>query len=83
MDDVGHKAGLEGDEIKGAISTVDGRLGDLFPHLAEKGYGIMILADHGAHQSEDGRATHDGTTEDDVIVPLAWSSNEHLVISLQ
>ena len=77
VDDIGHKAGLEGDEIKEAVSNVDRHLGDLLPHLAERGYGLMVLADHGAHQA-DGRATHDGSLEDDVIVPLAWRGNEYL-----
>lgn len=77
VDDTGHKFGLEGDEIKEAVAAVDKHLGDLLPHLAEHGYGIMVLADHGAHQA-NGRATHDGSLEDDVIVPLAWRGNEYL-----
>jgi predicted AlkP superfamily pyrophosphatase or phosphodiesterase len=77
VDDIGHKAGLEDDEIRTAVSGVDKHLGDLLPHLAEKGYGLMVLADHGAHQ-KDGKATHDGTTEDDLVVPLAWRSSEYL-----
>jgi predicted AlkP superfamily pyrophosphatase or phosphodiesterase len=77
VDDIGHKAGLEGDEIRKAVSAVDKHLGDLLPNLAEKGYGLMVLADHGAHQ-KDGKATHDGTTDDDLIVPLAWRSSEYL-----
>ena len=76
VDDTGHKAGLEGDEIREAVAAVDKHLGDLLPHLAERGYCIMVLADHGAHQA-DGRATHDGSLEDDVIVPLVWRSNEY------
>ena len=71
------KAGLEGDEIREAIRAVDKHLGGLLPYLAERDYGIMVLADHGAHQA-DGRATHDGSSEDDVIVPLAWRGNEYL-----
>ncbi len=77
VDGIGHKAGLEGDEIRKAVSDVDGCLGDLLPHLAERGYGLMVLADHGAHQ-KGGKATHDGSTEDDLIVPLAWRSSEYL-----
>jgi predicted AlkP superfamily pyrophosphatase or phosphodiesterase len=77
VDDTGHKAGLEGDEIKEAVAAVDKHLGDLLPYLAERNYGTMVLADHGAHQA-GGRATHDGSTEDDLIVPLAWRSNEYL-----
>lgn len=77
VDSTGHKAGLEGDEIREAVSNVDRHLGDLLPHLAERGYGLIVLADHGAHQA-DGRATHDGSLEDDLIVPLAWRGNEYL-----
>jgi len=71
VDSIGHKAGLEGDEIRKAVSDVDGRLGDLLPHLSKQNYGLLVLADHGAHQS-DGKATHDGSSEDDLIVPLVW-----------
>jgi len=77
VDDIGHKFGLESDEIKEAMAAVDKHLGDLLPHLAEQGYCIMVLADHGAHQAS-GKATHDGSLEDDVIVPLAWRGNEYL-----
>ena len=77
VDSTGHKAGLEGDEIRKAVAAVDRHLGDLLPHLAERGYNLIVLADHGAHQSS-GKAIHDGSTEDDLIVPLAWRSNEYL-----
>jgi predicted AlkP superfamily pyrophosphatase or phosphodiesterase len=77
VDDIGHKFGLTGHEIRRAASDVDRHLGDLLPHLAERSYGLMVLADHGAHQA-GGKATHDGTSEDDLIVPLAWRSSEYL-----
>jgi len=77
VDDEGHRIGLIADEFKKAISGIDKHLGDLLPYLAVEGYGLMVLADHGAHQAA-GRATHDGSTDDDMIVPLAWRNNEYL-----
>lgn len=78
VDDAGHKNGLMSQEFAKAVSDIDQHLGALFPYLAAAGYyGLMVLADHGAHQVE-GRATHDGTSEDDLIVPLTWCSGEYL-----
>ena len=77
VDDVGHKAGLFSDEFKKAVSGIDKHIGDLLPYLAAGGYGLIVTADHGAHQAGN-KATHDASTEDDVIVPLAWRSNEYL-----
>ena len=77
IDDTGHKFGLAGDEIRTAASDIDRHLGELLPYLAEGGYGVIVLADHGAHQVGD-KATHDGSSEDDLVVPLAWRSGEYL-----
>lgn len=77
IDDTGHKFGLAGDEIRTAASDIDRHLGEFLPHLAEGGYGLIVLADHGAHQVGE-KATHDGSSEDDLIVPLAWRSSEYL-----
>ena len=77
LDDTGHKFGLLSDEVREAISAIDRHLGELLPHLAEGGYGLMVLADHGAHENA-GRAGHDGSSEDDLVVPLTWRSNEYL-----
>ena len=71
IDDTGHKFGIMSDEFRKAVSTTDSRLGQFFPILAEKNYSLMVLADHGAHQAE-GKATHNGSVEDDLIVPLTW-----------
>jgi predicted AlkP superfamily pyrophosphatase or phosphodiesterase len=77
VDDIGHKFGLAGEEIRQALSDIDRHLGELMSHLAEAGYGLIVLADHGAHQKGE-KATHDGTSQDDLIVPLAWRSSEYL-----
>ena len=77
IDDTGHKFGLAGEEIRKAASDIDRHLGELLPVLAEGGYGLIMLADHGAHQKGE-RATHDGSTEDDLVVPLVWRSSEYL-----
>jgi len=77
IDDAGHKFGLAGDEIRTAASDIDRHLGELLPYLAEGGYGLIVLADHGAHQVGE-KATHDGSSEYDLVVPLAWRSSEYL-----
>jgi predicted AlkP superfamily pyrophosphatase or phosphodiesterase len=77
IDDTGHKYGLAGDEIRRAASDIDRHLGELLPYLAEGGYGLIVLADHGAHQVGE-KATHDGSSEDDLVVPLTWRSSEYL-----
>jgi len=77
VDDIGHKDGLEGEEIRTAAAGADRHLGELIPHLAESGYALLVLADHGAHQV-DGKATHSGAVEDDLIVPLVWCDNRRL-----
>jgi predicted AlkP superfamily pyrophosphatase or phosphodiesterase len=74
IDDAGHKYGLECDEFRTAVSNTDKRLGEIMPYLASKNYGLMILADHGAHQAGE-KATHDGK-EDDLVVPLTWKSKK-------
>lgn len=77
VDDAGHGFGLESDRFRTAISDIDSHLGKLFPYLFKGGYGLMVLADHGAHQS-GGKAIHDGSVEDDMIVPLAWCNSDYL-----
>jgi len=77
VDDAGHSFGLESDSFRTAISDIDSHLGKLFPYLAKGGYGLMVLADHGAHQSGV-KANHDGSVEDDMIVPLTWCNSDYL-----
>jgi predicted AlkP superfamily pyrophosphatase or phosphodiesterase len=77
VDDTGHAHGLESDEIREAVSAADGHLGELLPHLAKHGYGLLVLADHGAHQ-EEGKATHGSALDEDSIVPLVWRTNAQL-----
>ncbi len=77
VDDTGHKAGLDGDEIQNAVGAADKNLEKLISELAGSGYGLIVLADHGAHQVGD-IATHDGSVEDDLVVPLVWRSSGKL-----
>ncbi|MBD3182663.1 PglZ domain-containing protein [Candidatus Poribacteria bacterium] len=77
IDETGHKFGLKGPQIEKAVADVDRHLGELMPVLAEMGYGLIILADHGAHQV-DKMATHDGSVDDDLIVPCGWRNNVYL-----
>ena len=40
----------------------------------------MLFADHGIHAVQDGQrlATHDGSVEEDLFIPLFWASHEEL-----
>jgi len=77
VDDTGHRSGVEGNEMEKAAEAADYHLGEVILQLAESGYGLLVLADHGAHQIGD-KGTHDGSTQDDLIVPLVWGNNHRL-----
>lgn len=74
IDDACHKFGLNKPETVKAIAQTDERLGGLIYHLKQNGYAFIILADHGVHQSGE-IAVHDGTSEDDMVVPLSWGTS--------
>jgi predicted AlkP superfamily pyrophosphatase or phosphodiesterase len=57
------------------LTQIDLWLSGLAPLLKNAGYGIIITADHGHHdhEGEPGlKGIHDGTVEDDLLVPLLW-----------
>ena len=76
IDNAGHRAGPFGEEASRAIFNTDSRLGELMRAVAGRGCSIIALADHGQHEvtGDDGgiRGKHDGSSEEDFLVPLAW-----------
>lgn len=73
IDDAGHRFGLDKPETVKAVAQTDERLGKLIYHLKRNEYGFVVLADHGAHQLGE-IAVHDGTSEEDMVVPLSWGA---------
>ncbi len=85
IDETGHAYGPYAAQVKRAAAEMDGRLKRLFAFLGEAGYALMALADHGLHETPGGRADreghlgiHDGSVEEDLLVPLLWASAEEL-----
>lgn len=76
IDSAGHRAGPFGEEASRAISNTDSRLGEIIREVRGRDGSIIVLADHGQHEVtvDDGgvRGKHDGSSEEDFLVPLAW-----------
>jgi len=77
LDSASHKHGPFTPQAAEAAGALDGRFGRLLAGLREGGYGILALADLGQHPIDPPRSGkrgwHDGTVEDDMVVPLVWS----------
>ena len=65
---------------------MDRRLGGFILGLAEHGYAIVVLADHGLHDVPEGTldsgdqlGAHDGSVDEDLTVPLMWGSRREIV----
>jgi predicted AlkP superfamily pyrophosphatase or phosphodiesterase len=82
IDNAGHKAGPFGEGSSRAVGGTDMKLGSLIRDFAGRG-SIVVLADHGQHEvvGDDGahRGKHDGSSEEDFVVPLAWCGGDELV----
>jgi phosphopentomutase len=82
IDNAGHKAGPFGAESSQTVGNTDMKLGSLIRDFAGRG-SLIVLADHGQHEvvEEEGtrRGKHDGSSEEDFVVPLAWCGEEDLV----
>jgi len=72
-----HRHGPAGEDAARSLALIDRGLSDLHPLLRRAGYGIVITADHGHHEVVNGaqgmKGVHDGTSGDDLQVPLMWS----------
>jgi predicted AlkP superfamily pyrophosphatase or phosphodiesterase len=82
IDNAGHKSGPFGVESSRAVRNTDLKLGSLIRGFAGRA-SIVVLADHGQHEvvGEDGtcRGKHDGSSEEDFVVPLAWCNEDDLI----
>jgi predicted AlkP superfamily pyrophosphatase or phosphodiesterase len=76
VDSASHKYGPFTPEAAAAAGSLDSRFGRLLEDLRERGYGVLALADHGQHPIDPPvkgkRGWHDGSVEEDMIVPLVW-----------
>lgn len=85
VDEAGHRYGPYAPEVRSAASRMDRNLKGLLACLAASGYAVVIVADHGMHESREGaadeggnRGTHDGSVEEDLVVPLLWATADEL-----
>jgi len=82
VDDAGHKHGPTSSQGASAAGTADGHLREIASEAYRRGYGVIVLADHGQHTvtKDDGsRAGSHGTDSDeDVYVPFVWCAPEEL-----
>lgn len=72
-DDVFHKYMPSSPEVIPYLHQTDDRLKRLVDALVPLGYGIMILADHGQHDTEKGRGSHGTEADEDSLVPCTWT----------
>ncbi|MGG3574277.1 alkaline phosphatase family protein [Bacillus gobiensis] len=72
IDDIGHKFTANSKEYKGSVLMADSILATVIPAWMEKGYQIIVTADHG--MNDDGN--HGGTLNDVRHVPLFIISDQ-------
>ncbi len=85
IDEAGHAAGPYGGRAGNAVQDTDRRLASLARAVALTEGALVVLADHGQHEawSEEEsvrsvRGRHDGLSEEDFLVPVAWCSSVEL-----
>jgi predicted AlkP superfamily pyrophosphatase or phosphodiesterase len=85
IDEAGHRYGPYTREVREAAMNTDRRMKGLLASLAASGYAVVIVADHGMHESPCGVAgeagnlgTHDGSVKEDLLVPLLWATAEEV-----
>ncbi len=72
-DDVFHKFMPSSSEVVPYLHETDRRLERLVTELRGMDYGIIILADHGQHDTETGRGSHGTDADEDSLVPCTWT----------
>lgn len=72
-DDVFHKYMPSSPEVIPYLHQTDDRLKRLVDALVPLGYGIIILADHGQHDTEKGRGSHGTEADEDSLAPCTWT----------
>lgn len=72
-DDVFHKHMPSSPQVVPYLHQTDDRLRRLVDALVPLGYGVIILADHGQHDTEKGRGSHGTEADEDSLVPCTWT----------
>lgn len=78
VDDVFHLHGPSSPEVVPMLRETDARLKRLVKHLQPRGYGILILSDHGQHDLPDPapggkKGSHGTDSPQDCLVPCTWA----------
>jgi predicted AlkP superfamily pyrophosphatase or phosphodiesterase len=80
VDDAGHGYGPLSGEGMDAAARADGNLRVILEAARDNGYSVIVLADHGQHDSGDEvhKGTHGTNMLEDVEVPFLWANNTEL-----
>jgi len=80
VDDAGHKYGPLSDESMEAVATIDRNLRIILEAARDNGYSVIVLADHGQHESgvESHKGDHGTDMPEDIEVPFLWADNDEL-----
>lgn len=80
VDDAGHKFGPSSRESMDAVSRADGNLRRILETARDNDYSVIVLADHGQHDTDEGgyKGTHGTDMSQDIEVPFLWASNDEL-----
>jgi predicted AlkP superfamily pyrophosphatase or phosphodiesterase len=70
-DDAFHRHGPSSRQVVPVLAETDARLGRMLDVLSKCGYAVIVLADHGQHDTPTG-GTHGTESDDDSIVPCTW-----------
>ena len=74
VDDVFHQHGPSSPAVVPMLRETDARLKRLVEHLKPLGYGVIILSDHGQHDTGDPalKGSHGTDSDTDCLVPCTW-----------
>ena len=80
VDDAGHGYGPLSEEGMDAVARTDGSLRVILEAARDNGYSVIVLADHGQHDSDEDRfkGTHGTDMPEDVEVLFLWANNSEL-----
>jgi predicted AlkP superfamily pyrophosphatase or phosphodiesterase len=67
-----HRHGPSSPEVEETVRSMDGVLMRLTTALRGLGYAVLILSDHGQHDTEKG-GSHGTEADEDALVPLTWA----------
>ena len=76
-DDHFHRFGPYSERVVPKLCETDGRLQRMVEQLQSLGYGVIILSDHGQHETgapPDRGGSHGTDSEEDCLVPCTWIS---------